>query len=175
MNSKPFFRAHFKSLKPVAVATTLAFLIGVPCKAQQAREVSVRYAQVALQALHVIEAPLSSDSNVRISTAQAISAAEAVAATGEERRFSAILQQIYELKVHDDSVIAAYQRVIEAENYTDDSDTRQARERKDYAASQLTDTLAAIQNREDRCFRQLETSLNQRSLQNVSICSAWIQ
>src|SRR6202035_3074986 len=44
----------------------------------------------------------------------------------------------------------------------------------DYAASELTDTIAAIQSRQERCFRQLEASLNQRSLQNVLACSAWI-
>jgi hypothetical protein len=165
MNNKPIFIELLKPLKAVVVATALALLMGLPCNAQQP-EVSVRFAQTALGALHVIEALGSSDSNTHTSTArEAISAAEALAATNEEHRISAALQQIYESKLRDNNVIAAYQRVIQAESYTDTSDTRQIRERKDYAASQLTDTLAVIQSREDRCFRQLETSLNQRSLQ----------
>jgi hypothetical protein len=169
----------FTFLNSVAALTTLAILFAIPCRAQQAPEVSERYARAALKALHAIQAgetAESSASDIQISTElDAIDAAQAVAATDAERRFSTVLYQIYRSKVRDNDVIAAYQRVIETESFSDDSETRQIRSSKDYAASQLTDTVTEIHNREDRCFRQLETSLNQRSLRGLSGCSALIQ
>lgn len=167
------FRTFFNS---AAVIAALGILLAIPCRAQQAAAVSERYARVALKALHAIQAGESSASDIQISAElDAIDAAQSVAATDAERRFSTILYQFYRLKVRDDGVIEAYRRVIEAENFTDNSETRQIRASKDYAASQLTDTVTDIQNREDRCFRQLETSLNQRSLGDLPGCSALIQ
>jgi hypothetical protein len=166
----------FTFLNSIALVTALGFLLAIPCRAQQAPGLSDRYTHAALRALHAIQAGESNTANVNISTAPAaINAAEDVSATDEERRFSSILHQIYRLKLHDDDMIAAYQRVIDMENFTDDSENKQTRDSKDYAASQLTDTLTDMQNREDRCFRQLETSLNEKSLGTFPGCSALIQ
>jgi hypothetical protein len=166
----------FTFFNSVAAVTALGILFAMPCRAQQAPEVSERFAHVALRALHAIQAGESTASDIQISAQlDAIDAAQSAAATDAERQFSTVLYQIYRLKVRDNDVIAAYQRVIETEGFGDDSETRQIRSSKDYAASQLTDTVTDIQNREDRCFRQLETSLNQRSLRGLSGCSALIQ
>jgi hypothetical protein len=173
------------SFNQLAAVAALGILLAIPCRAQQgqaqqAPEVSKRYTRVGLQALRAIQASESTVPDVDISPAlEAIDAAQSAAATDAERRFSAILYHVYHSKVRDNEVIAAYQRVIEAESFTDDSENRQVRASKDYAASELTDTVTEIQNREDRCFRQLETSLNQGlhqgSLRDLSACSALIQ
>ena len=174
MNNEPNARIRFYFLGSIAFVA-VALLIGTPCSAQQA-PVGVRYSQTALKALHVIEAAAPNESTADASTAQqAINLVQSIATTAEERRLSTILQQTYESKMRDNNVIAAYQRVIEIEGFQDDSDTRQVRNRKDYAASELTDTIAAIQSRQDRCFRQLEKSLSERSFQNVSVCAAGVQ
>lgn len=170
MNSRSHFRTGFQFLKPLAAAAGFSVLIGVPCRAQQEPDVSVRYAQKAIQALHIMESASSSDTTAQ----QAINDARSLGTTLEEQTLSTLLQLVYESKAHDNSVVAAYTRVIEVEGFQEESDNKQIRDRKDYAASQLTDTIAAIQNREERCFRQLESSLKQRSLQNVQVCSAWI-
>jgi hypothetical protein len=170
MNKGSHFRTGFQFLKSVAAATGLALVIGIPCRAQQEPEVSLRYAQKALQALQIIEAAPSSDTRGQ----NAINVARSLGTTTEEQTFSTLLQNVYKLKLRDNDVVEAYTRVIEVEGFQDDADTKQIRDRKDYAASELTDTIAAIQSRQERCFRQLEASLNQRSLQNVLACSAWI-
>jgi len=166
-------RTFFSS---VAAVTALAFLLAAPCRAQQAPEVSERFAHLAIKALHVVQASESTVPDIDISPAlEAIDAARSAGATDEERRFSTVLYQIYRSKVRDNGVIAAYRRVIEAENFTDDSENKQIRQSKDYSASQLTDTVTEIQNREDRCFRELEASLDRGSLRGLSGCSALIR
>jgi hypothetical protein len=166
----------FTFVNSVGAVAALAILFAIPCRAQQAQEVSDRYAHAALKALHAIQTGESNASDVQISAElDAIDAAQSAAATDAERQFSATLYQVYRLKVRDDGVIAAYRRVIEIENSTDDSDNTKIRESKDYAASELTDTLTEIQTREDRCFGELEKSLNQRSLRGLPSCSASMQ
>jgi hypothetical protein len=174
MNNKRFKTNKF--LNSVAVVTALGFLVVTPCRAQREPELSERFTHAALQALHAIEADESSAPNVQTSTTpETLSSAQSVAATDAEQRFLAILYQMYRMRERDNDVIAAYRRVIEVENFSDDSESRQIREKKDYAVSQLTDTLTEIQNREDRCFRQLEKSLNQGSSRGPSGCPVLIQ
>ena len=167
------FKLSFKILPSLAIVAALALLAAIPSRAQQSPGLSARYTHIALHALRAIEAAEPGD--IKTSLPEAIISARSAAATDEERQVASILEQIYQRKLRDSAIVAAYQRVIEIENFQDNSDTQQIRGRKDYAAAQLTDTLAEIQNREDRCFRDMETSLSKSSLRGLSGCSALIQ
>ena len=86
-----------------------------------------------------------------------------------------MLRQIYHLKLHDNNLLMAYRKLAEIESAEDVSDMVITRIRKAYAVTEFADNEAAIENREQACFGQLEESLRQRSAPTVAACSEWIQ
>ena len=103
-----------------------------------------------------------------------IDAAEAEAASIEEQSVTKTLREIYRLRLTDNTLLRAYQKLAEIETAEDASDDRLTKRRKGEAVYQLGDSEEAIQKRETACFGQLEESLRQRSSQGIAACSVWM-
>jgi hypothetical protein len=148
---------------------------------QQTPKLTAAYAKAALASLHAIESDISApqDKNSHISevsaTQRKIDAADQEAATEQEASLSKMLHQIYRLRLRDNDLLGAYQKLIEVESSPDESDEIATKKRKDSSADQLADNQEAIEKREENCFWELEDSLQQRSPRIVAACSAWIR
>lgn len=113
---------------------------------------------------------------VEISAAQAkIDAGAAARVSLQEESMTKMLRQIYHLRLHDNNLLMAYRKLTEIESAEDPSDLIITKNNKAYAVSEFADNEAAIENREEACFGQLEESLRQRSAPTVAACSEWIQ
>ena len=165
-----------------AFLVAVAFLAGPQARAQkQQPTLTAPYAKAALLSLFAIESDSSApqhkndETEEASTTQQKIDATDAEAATEQEASITKMLRQMYRLRLQDNDLVRAYQKLAEIENAQDASEQAAARNRKDYAVAQLADNEAEIKKREDACFGQLEESLRQRSPQNLTACSEWIR
>jgi hypothetical protein len=158
-----------------------ALLVGPPVRAQQQPRLTAPYAKAALLSLLAIESDMSAPRDktketVEPSSAQKqIDAADAEAVSIEEESITKMLRQIYHLRLQDNDLLMAYQKLSEIESAEDASDLVIAKEKKAFAVSEFADNEAAIEQREEACFGQLEESLRQRSPQSITACSEWIR
>jgi hypothetical protein len=170
---------HFLGIPAFLVAGAL--LVGPPLRAQQQPRLSGPYAKAALLSLLAIESDTSAprgktgETAEMSATQQQIDAADAAAVSAEEESVTKMLRQIYHLRLRDNDLLMAYGKLTEINSAEDASDMIITRREKAYAVSEFADNEAAIERREEACFGQLEESLRQRSPQNVTSCSEWIQ
>jgi len=159
----------------------VALLAGPPVRAQQQATLSARYAKAAFLSLLAIESDTSSPRDTTAEAAETSAAQaqiEAAAAAGmsiQEESTTKMLRQIHLLKLHDNNLLMAYRKLTEIESAEDASDMVITKIKKAYAVSEFANNEAAIENREEACFGQLEESLRHRSAQTVAACSEWIQ
>ncbi len=176
-------RSSIKQIAGIpAVLAAIALLCGPQAGAQQqAPKLTASYAKAALESLHAIESDTSAhpekdgETAEPTATQRAIDASDAAAVTEQEESISKMLRQIYRLRLHDNKILEAYEKLIEVERAQDESDEAATKKRKDAAAAQLADNEETIVKREESCFWQLEDSLRQRSPQSIAACSEWIR
>jgi hypothetical protein len=160
----------------------VAVLLTVPqVRAQQQQvKLSVPYAKAALLSLLAIESDASvsqdhGNSDAELSdTELKIEATDLAASTELEESLTKMLRQIYRVRLQDNDLVRAYEKLMEIESADDASDQLAAKRRKDYAIAQLADSEAAIKQREQSCFVPLEKALRQRSPEAVTACSGWV-
>jgi hypothetical protein len=175
-------RSHTAGASVIGISSllfTAVLLAAAPAHAQQASKLTASYAKAAHSALLAIESDTSApqDENsedIEIVTTQAIDIADQKAMTSEEKSLTETLRQIYQLKLHDNTVLRAYRVLVEVDSDQDPSDNVVIRRKKDDAVAEFADSQAAIVDGEGACFQQLEQSLVRRS-PDVTACSEWIQ
>lgn len=163
---------------PSAILTAI-LSIRTPAQAQQPSKLTASYSKAARSALLAIESDTSApqdenSENIEVITTQAIDVADQKAMTSEEKSLTDLLRQIYQLKLHDNTVLRAYRVLVEVDSDQDPSDSVVTRRKKDDAVAEFADSQAAITDGEGACFQQLEQSLARRS-PDVTACSEWIQ
>jgi hypothetical protein len=148
---------------------------------QQTPKLTPSYAKAALASLHAIESDISSAQDragampAADPTQKIIAASDAAAVTEQDASVSKLLHQLYLLRLHDNKILAAYEKIIEVESAVENSDEWTTKKQKELAAAQLADNQESIEKREESCFWQLEDSLRQRAPQNITACSEWIR
>ena len=169
----------------VLIATT--FLTGSQVQAQAQPEqtkFTAPYAKAALASLAAIQNDDSvsqdknqdknGDGDQASATLRTIDAADIEASTDQEVSITRTLRQIYRLKLQDNDLLHAYQKLIEIESADDGSDQAPVKRKKDEAIAELSDSQATIRQRENVCFAQLQKSLRQRLPQDLPACSGWL-
>ena len=164
-----------------------AFLTPSQSRAQAQPEqtkFTVPYAKAALASLAAIQNDdsVSQDKNQdkngegdqASATLRTIDATDIEASTDQEVSITRTLRQIYRLKVQDNDLVRAYQKLIEIESADDGSDQVAVKRKKDEAVAELSDSQATIRQRENACFTQLQKSLRQRLPQELPACSGWL-
>ena len=163
-----------KALIALALAGTLALLSAIPAQAQQVK-LTVPYAKAALISLRAIESDDSTSQENDFETAQTIVAAAQRAAGEREVATTRMLGQIYRLRLRDNDLMRAYGTLIEIDDAQDESATSAVQHMRQSAISQFADVQEAIEKREEKCYRQLEHSLGQRSPEEATACTEWIK
>ena len=172
---------------------TLAFLIaavfltGSQVQAQVQSEqtkFTVPYAKAALASLAAIQNDDSvsqdrnqdknGDGDQASATLRTIDATDIEASTDQEVSVTKTLRQIYRLKLQDNNLLHAYEKLIEIESADDGSDQAPVKRKKDEAIAELSDSQATIRQRENVCFAQLQKSLRQRLPLDLPGCSGWL-
>jgi len=173
----------------LAVLFAAAFLTGSQAQAQvQAQQEQARftvpYAKAALASLAAIQNDdsVSQDKNQdkngegdqASAVLRTIDATDIEASTDQEVSITRTLRQIYRLKLQDNDLLRAYQKLIEIESADDGSDQLAVKRKKDEAIAELSDSQATIRQRENACFAQLQKSLRQHLPQDLPACSGWL-
>ena len=171
----------------LAVLFAVAFLTASQTKAQAQPEqtkLTAPYAKAALVSLAAIQTDdsVSQDKNQDKNgegdqaspTLRTIDATDVEASTDQEVSVTKMLRQIYRLKLQDNDLLRAYQKLIEIESADDGSDQLAMKRKKDEAVAELSDSQATIRQRENACFAQLQKSLRQRLPQDLPACSGWL-
>jgi ABC-type transporter MlaC component len=176
-----------KQMGTLAFLFAAAFLTPSQSRAQAQPEqtkFTVPYAKAALASLAAIQNDdsVSQDKNQdkngegdqASATLRTIDATDIEASTDQEVSITRTLRQIYRLKVQDNDLVRAYQKLIEIESADDGSDQVAVKRKKDEAVAELSDSQATIRQRENACFTQLQKSLRQRLPQELPACSGWL-
>jgi hypothetical protein len=174
-----------KQMGTLAILIAAAFLTGSQAHAQQEQtKFTVPYAKAALASLAAIQTDnsVSQDKNQdkngegyqASATLRTIDATDIESSTDQEVSITRTLRQIYRLKLQDNDLLRAYQKLIEIESADDGSDQLSIKRKKDEAVAQLSDSQATIRQRENACFAQLQKSLCQRAPQDLPACSGWL-
>jgi len=154
--------------------TCITLLLGSHVQAQQAGS-SAPFARAALASLHAIESDDTTSQDKSSETARIIDAAGQRAVTEKEISTTEMLRQIYRRRLQDNNLMKAYGKLMELDNAQDESEESVVKKRKDSAVSQFADVEAAIEKREESCYKQLEQSLAGRSSEQVRACSEWLK
>jgi hypothetical protein len=155
------------------VALILSF--GPQAAAQQQPKLSTSYVNAARVSLQAIESDDSTTQSEDPETGRKLDIADDRVRSDEETSFAKILRQAYSRRVQDNNLLRAYGKLMEVENAVDDNDDVHVKWQKESSLSQLVDSEEGIMKREVACFKQLEQSLTQRSMENAPACSEWIQ
>ncbi len=171
----------------LAVLIAVTFLTGSQVRAQAQPEqtkFTVPYTKAALASLAAIQTDdfvsqdknqdKNSDGDQASATLRTIDAADIEASTDQEVSVTRTLRQIYRLKLQDNDLLHAYQKLIEIESADDGSDQVAVKRKKDEAIAELSDSQATLMRRENACFAQLQKSLRQRLPQDLPACSGWL-
>ena len=171
----------------LAVLIAATFLTGPQVQAQAQPERTkfpAPYAKAALASLTAIQNDDSvsqdrnqdknGDGDQASATLRTIDAADVEASTDREVSVTKTLRQIYRLKLQDNDLLRAYQKLIEIESADDGSDQALVKRKKDEAIAELSDSQATIRQRENACFAQLQKALRQRLPQELPACSGWL-
>jgi len=176
-----------KQMGTLAFLIAAVFLTGSQVQAQVQQEqtkFTVPYAKAALASLAAIQNDDSvsqdknqdknGDGDQASATLRTIDATDIEASTDREISVTKTLRQIYRLKLQDNDLLRAYQKLIEIESADDGSDQAPVKRKKDEAIAELSDSQATIRQRENVCFAQLQKSLHQRLPQDLPACSGWL-
>jgi len=176
-----------KQMGTLAFLIAAVFLTGSQVQAQVQSEptkFTVPYAKAALASLAAIQNDDSvsqdrnqdknGDGDQASATLRTIDATDIEASTDREISVTKTLRQIYRLKLQDNDLLRAYQKLIEIESADDGSDQAPVKRKKDEAIAELSDSQATIRQRENVCFAQLQKSLRHRLPQDLPACSGWL-
>jgi hypothetical protein len=176
-----------KQMGTLAFLFAVAFLTASQTRAQVQQEqtkFTVPYAKAALASLAAIQTDDSvsqdknqdknGDGDQARATLRTIDSTDIEASTDQEVSITRMLRQIHRLKLQDNDLLHAYQKLIEIESADDGSDQLAIKRKKDEAIAELSDSQATIRQRENTCFAQLQKSLRQRLPQGLPACSGWV-